>query len=599
MSNIPVLTVKGFSEDQNGCVQPDETVTLLANINNKNNNTNNYGYIMVFLSNTEIYTDDILIECLIEEQQNIGSTDKLICIIPYNIYEGYYSIYYKYNLTSNYNCPTIIINSFNSLNFDGKINKLRIVHNSDNYKNLKLKLINITFENPSHIPGLFNLTFSLNDIINIESITFENITQKDIGIKLVDITKVQINTRCNLIIKSEEFIFYIICTPETFKIKEKYSIVILKDIKIGYNTKQVCSNEDTSFYSNILIPQAEYDIYIIYNVDNSSYLDCNIDKTGFLLDFIILLDNFCDFCGINCLMCKSKNICSKCLEGFHIINSKECGYDRDIIDYKKFKDIENFISSEDICNDNDNYRQLFSIVVSYVITKGENLIFESEEYNDNIFAIKGNESYGLNCIIDVNPNYIPNGQYYGTCKQSLCTLKAFLNCSFNEKVPNGIYEIKINSNNNFGNLLKKTIQETSIKEIKYIASNIIANIIDDSIQIVYQGYSLNSERIYICPNSLSHILECNKLNNCIRISYDENKEETTFKCSNEKNYNEGNYQKIMIEDYCWNYINATISYKSSNSSYNDSNEIEENKENSSLRTFINLFRILIILLFFI
>ena len=69
-ANIPVLTVKGFSEDQNGCVQPDETVTLLANINNRNNNTNNYGYITVFLSNTEIYTDDILIDCLIEEQQN-------------------------------------------------------------------------------------------------------------------------------------------------------------------------------------------------------------------------------------------------------------------------------------------------------------------------------------------------------------------------------------------------------------------------------------------------------------------------------------------------------------------------------------------------
>ena len=318
----------GFSKDQNGCVQPAETFTLLANINNINNNIKNYGYVFVALSNTEVFRDDKLIECLIED-----TTKKLICNIPFDMPEGYYSIYYKSNLTTNYNCPTIIINPFNSLDFNDKFNKLRIVHNSDNYKNSKLKLINVTFENPSQIPGLFNLTFSLNDIINIKSMIFNNITQKDIGIKLVDMTKSQINTKCNLITKLEDFVFYLICTPETFKKEIKYSIVITEDIKIGNNTQQICTNGDISFYSNILITQAEYDLYTIYNYENTSYFDCNKNQSGTLLNYVISLENYCNSCGNYCLMCKNKNTCTKCLEGFYIINSKECDYDKDKIDY--------------------------------------------------------------------------------------------------------------------------------------------------------------------------------------------------------------------------------------------------------------------------
>ena len=147
---------------------------------------------------------------------------------------------------------------------------------------------------------------------------------------------------------------------------------------------------------------------------------------------------------------------------------------------------------------------------------------------------------------------------------------------------------------------------------------------DNSIQIVYQGYSPNSEGIYVCPNSLSKISECYKLNNCTRVSYDENKEENTFKCSKEINYYERNYiifQKIVMQDYCWNYINASISYifnnnndSNSNINYNSSdykntsdsnhshtyyNSSEENVKNSAFIKSINLFMVLIALLIFI
>ena len=42
--------------------------------------------------------------------------------------------------------------------------------------------------------------------------------------------------------------------------------------------------------------------------------------------------------------------------------------------------------------------------------------FDSEEYNNMLFAKNENRNFGLKCKIDINPSYIENWQNYGICK---------------------------------------------------------------------------------------------------------------------------------------------------------------------------------------
>ena len=65
------------------------------------------------------------------------------------------------------------------------------------------------------------------------------------------------------------------------------------------------------------------------------------------------------------------------------------------------------MTAEEQCYNNN--RQIFSIILSYVITNGENLAIKSETYNNPIYGKKEEASYGTYCVIDINPNYIPNG----------------------------------------------------------------------------------------------------------------------------------------------------------------------------------------------
>ena len=90
--------------------------------------------------------------------------------------------------------------------------------------------------------------------------------------------------------------------------------------------------------------------------------------------------------------------------------------------------------------------------------------------------------------------------------------------------------------------------------------------------------------------------ECYEVEDCVKSEYNEDKEETIFKCSGKVNYNESclNFERIMVEDYCWKYINESFVYQycpvSGNSNQSD---------NSSFISFINLFIALIILLLII
>ena len=309
---------------------------------------------------------------------------------------------------------------------------------------------------------------------------------------------------------------------------------------------------------------------------------------------IISPENFCGSCDSYCLMCKNKALCTKCLDGFILKRTMECDWNKDIIHYDKFKETEKFIPSDDLCGYNEyNLQQLFSFQLSYVITEGENLAIESETYNDVVFGINDDKKYGLNCILEVNPIYIPNGQYYGSCKQIICPLKAFINCSFHETVPDDIYTIQVNSNNSnyeLAELLRKGIRQYSPIEIYYIYSKITPSFSDNSIQVTYKGYS-SYYKIYLCPNINSNMSDCYELKDCIS-SYNDNNEETVLKCGNTINYNESgciNYERILLEDYCLKYMNESLSYQYCSDKSNDSDYI------LFINLFVNLFILLLII----
>ena len=596
--NFPNLNVIGFSNEQNGCVQLGEKVTLLAVVKNKISNSQGYNILGISLSNTEVIGDNIPLQCKIEGKKGISLSDKITCIIPDDISEGDYSILYSDDLAKHYQCPSNIIKPFNSLNFNDHNNKLKIYKRNDN-GNIESKLTNITFINHSKI----NLTFSLNNIQNINSLSFNSILNQDLGIKLMDNNGIIINTKCDLINSNNILsIFYLICTPEDYENNIQYSLLILDDIIIGNDfTQTLCTYGENSVYKKIIIKSAEYDFFIIYKDDNNTpYLDCYMNEYGFYQEDISNIKNLCGNCGKNCLKCENSNICIECIDGFTLTNSKKCELIKDKINFDKFKDLVKYIPHEESCDNSINNKQLFSFKFSYIITKGENYAIESEEYNNIVFGINEEERYGLNCIIDVNPDYIPNENFHGTCKEITCNLFAFVNCSFHEKVLNGIYDIQANSNNDLGNLINKAKDELEDIQIKFIDIKIIGTILDDTIEVIYKGYASSSEKIYVCPNIDSQISDCNEIKDCTKLSYDDTNEETKFECSKEIITNVDhclNFERIMMKDNCNKYINESFEFKfcpdlsgSSNSTYSS---------NSSRINFINLFILFFILLLFI
>ena len=562
-NNIPSLTISGFANGQEGCVKLGDTITLLGKVGNSKSKSEDYGNLGIGLANTELVSDDIPLDCKIEGNTNINSNDKITCMIPFDVPEGKYSIFYSGDLLENNNkCPNNIINNFNSLNFKGDVKKLNIL-SLDNIRDIEAILINISFENPSKISGLFNLTFSLDNIQNINYLKYENIKNKDIGIQLIDYYRNPKSTKCDIIISEIKNIFYLICKVENYQNNEQYSVFISNEILIGYDQNQIiCSYEKNTIYQKIIIPITEYDFFIVYN-DDSPYLECNINNRGFYLNQISSVKNLCGSCSSYCLFCKNVNICDKCADGFILKNSNECSVIKEKLNFDKFTELKGYdFPIYDSCDNNNIDKQLFSLQFSYKINNGENSAIDSEEYNNILFAKNENRNFGLKCKIDINPSYIENWQNYGICKQPFCTLTSYLNCSFRENVPNGEYEVQANSNNNLGNLIKKAEDDLGSLKIKYIDTKIIGEIIDDKIIVTYFGYAKSDEKIYVCPDISFQYFDCPYLIDCRQISG--NPDETKFECSKEISGYEDqckNFRRIMMKDECGKYINESFEFK--------------------------------------
>ena len=80
--NKATVTITGFSTDHIGCVQPGESISLSATITNADNNQNNE-YMTFALSNTEVYRDDISMQCHLDI--NNGGLSCKISFVIFNI----------------------------------------------------------------------------------------------------------------------------------------------------------------------------------------------------------------------------------------------------------------------------------------------------------------------------------------------------------------------------------------------------------------------------------------------------------------------------------------------------------------------------------
>ena len=600
-NNLPILTIVGFSNNQVGCIikNSGEQITLIATVQNMMSISQDFDNLGIGLSNTEVPIDNIVLSCKIEGNTFINSNDNIICNIPNNVPEGYYSVFYSDELLNSNRCPVNIINQFNSLYFGGDLNKLHIV-NGDNIKNIEAMLINISFVEPSYIPGQFNLTFYIQKPNTTTHIKYENIQNKFIGIQLIDNFGNQINTNCEL----REFFgqipyfgdlividykFSLICKANYYEKDIKYSLLIKNKITIGYDKNAIiCSNDKYSIYNKIIIPSNEYDFLIIFG-DNSANLDCHQTSYGFYFQ-TKSIEKFCGSCSSNCLSCENYNFCNKCVEGFSK-KSNKCELIKDKINYNKFTKFNDYIPFPKDCGEN---RRLFSLIFSYIINKGEYYSVESETYNNNIYAKNNNERIGLNCIIEVNPDYIPSEQYYGTCKKETCNLLAYISCFFNENISNGDYEIE-ESSSNLGKLIKKAEHELNNKiSFTYIETSIIPKSENNNIiEVVYLGNTPNSNTVYLCPDYFSKVTDCSSLKDCKRKTYNETNLMTKFECSNEINssFNSGcqNFEYIMMLDECNNFINESFHFR-----YCHDSSFWENNYYSSRMPLIILFIIFFI-----
>lgn len=595
-TSIPSLTITGFSSDQQGCIQEGDTFSLEAKVSNYISKSQNYEILGIELSNTEIVENNIPLQCKITGGVGVGSYDKIICIIPTSVSQYYYSVLYSDDIVESSTCPINRINSFNSLNFGGKIKKLNIYQGSYS-TNIEAKLCNISLDNSLSDKGLFTLILSLNNVQNANNLDYTYFQKKDIGIKLIDKFGSRISTKCNFEnpgIKTNEF--NISCIPDYYNKDIQYSLLIEDEIFIGHDQSYIiCTYESTNVYKKITIRPAEFDFFIIYG-KNATYLDCHQNRIGFSGRVLESVNNLCGSCSLNCVTCKNIDICYKCMEGFSLINLSKCNLITDKINFTKFQNLEKYIPHIDNCNNindaNQKDRKLFSFKFTYIVNQDENVAFDSEQYNNIIYAYSQRERYGLNCIVDVNPNYIESEQYYGNCRQSTCELKAFVNCSFHEKVSNGIYDIEGNSNSDLEKLINRAKEETGLINIKFTETKIFADEKADKIEIIYSGYGYPeySENIYLCPTINSDPLDCDRLLSCEKISYDSINDETKFQCSKndvdvEYEFNCIRYEGIMIEDYCDEYSIERFTFHYCPNS------------NSERMLFINIIKSIIILIF--
>ena len=588
-TNLPNLNVVGFSSEQQGCVQMGDKVTLLATVKNQVSEYQEYTNLGIGLSNTETVANNIALSCKIEGGISVNSQEKIICIIPSSLSSGVYTILYSNDLLDNYKCPVNVINNFNSINFGGELKKLRVFQS--NSINIKAYLENITVSDSLNSLNSFNLAYTLDNIQNNGNLLFENINQIDIGIKLIDKTGSIVRTKCSLI--NKDLKFDLNCKVESYYKNTKYSILIEDDITIGYDkNEKLCTQGSSIVYEKIVIPAGEYNFFIIFNDDESTSLDCNQKQYGFSNYEIQNARNICGSCTPNCLFCG--NNCIKCMDGFELTSSSKCNLIKDRIDYSKFFHLKEFSPFEDSCFNNDkNERKLFTFQFSYIVNKGENLAFQSEDNYDSVFAKnENNNQYGLNCHVDVNPAYDESDQNYGICRESSCELNGYVNCSFKEKPQNGKYNIIGDTNGNLGKLIEKgKVEYGQSIEIKFITNKIKGNVSGDKIQIVYQGYSGYHEKVYVCTSSNDEVGEYYGLSSCTRISYDKNNDESILECSSTiNNY----YQKDCIEFKGIMILNECDEYIKDEFDYNYCPE-----SNSSRTIFINLLKIFLISIFLI
>lgn len=565
-TNIPVLTIDRFSEEQIGCIRPGGTLTLLGKVGNKMSVYQSYDYYGIGLSNTEKVEADIPLQCEIEGQKSVGLYDKITCKIPFSTDNGYYTILYLSSLSSlskSNQCPSIYINSFNSLNFNGKIKKLSISSSHDINK-IVCTLIDITFGNSASNPAIFDLTFSIENYnFNTDSLTFDIFNNKDVDIKLCDQSGNVVNTKCTFVKGSNIGVtFYLTCTPDSFQKNTPYSLVFFQDIVLGQNKNSlICTYENTPIYKKIIIPSAEYDFLIIFDNNNSPNFDCNYNRYGFIQNKLTKINDKCGWCKEKCILCKGVN-CLKCIEGYTLSRFSQCELMKDKINYERFDIILNYYPYEHSCYNNKG-KNLFSFKISYNVWEGENIAIETEKYLNRIYAKnqKGN-MYGLNCTVEVNPDYNSfREQNYGYCKNSFCNLISYVNCSFQEtNIANGIYDISINSNNDFANLVNRAKERFSPIKIRYISKQLSVVSNTDNIIIAFQGQAPYNGKIYICEENNSTPGQCYILNKINRI-YDEDDDETKIECSNEISlYDKGckSFTNIMMENECGNYIRGDI-----------------------------------------
>ena len=604
-TNIPNLNVFGFSSEQNGCVTKSDKITLLATVGNSMSISEDYNNLGIGLLNTEYILDDkIILNCKIEGDIGVNSNDKIICSIPNSVPKGIYTVYHSSELLNSYECPINLINDFNSLNFQGDIKRLYII---DEVKNDKVAtLIDINFNEPSFVPGQFNLTFSLNTT-DESRLNYDDINNQDLGIKLVDYNENIINTTCNLVISDDnKSIFYLICNAIDYKNDVRYSLFIREDFEIGTDQSEtVCSVDDYTVYSKIKISSNEYDFLIIFE-NESTNLDCHQRNNGFYLYTISSIRNICGSCGSNCVSCQ--NICNKCWEGFEL-NGNVCELVSDTISYDRFQEFQNLYTYEDTCNSN---KQLFTLIFNYNINKGDNYAIDSIT-NININAKNNNNNnYRLNCSIEVNPTYIQSEQYFGYCKNDTCNLSAYINCFLSEQSPNGEYEIEGNLNSNIGLLINKAQNYFNGKLIvKYTEFKLESSVNENNIEVLYSGSNSDYKTIYVCPNNFISLSNCNYLTNCNLLFYNETSYESIYNCTKEVydsflNNKCEDFNYIVIKDDCGNYINNSITfqyclknYSNDDSSYYES-EIDDyskySDDDSSRIPFINLFMIFWVLL---
>ena len=598
-SYIPNLNVIGFSNEQNVCLNKfNSIITLIAAVKNSMSIREDYGNLGIGLSNTKVVMDEIILNCKIGGDIDVNSNDKIICEIPSSIPEGIYSVFYSKGFLESNQCPINLISEFNSINFQGDIQRLYILGGS--IKDKEAALIDINFNEPSFVPGQFNLTFSY-DNIDENKIIYDNINNQDIGIKLIDYYKNIIDTTCDIIISDNKSIFYLICRAINYKDNVRYSLLIMNDIKIGIDQNEIiCSVDKNTVYPKIKIRNNEYDFLIIFE-GASSYLDCHQRTDGFLYySDIKRIRNVCGSCGSNCVSCLNENTCNRCWEGF-VLDGNECLLVVDKINYDRFQSFYNFISYEKNCNPN---KQLFSLVFNYIIYEGDNYAIDSITNINNVFVKNNNNTFRLNCSIDVNPTYIQSEKYYGYCKNETCNLMAYINCFFYGQSASGEYEIEENSNTNIGKLINKAKIYLNDK-IKYREYKIKSIINENNIEVLYSGYKLSYKTVFVCPKNFINITNCNYLKNCNISFYNETSYETLHNCSKELSiplYNKGceEFDYILMKDDCNNYINDSIKFKycSNDDSYYDEDDTHYNLDDyyKSRISFINLFMIFWVLL---